>query len=243
MSYRQAITSPIFGGPDSSLYMETCPPLTPAAYVTHRQCFLPSSHFATTPPAVPTNAGSDSASITEPLKFDGFTFLIPKLEHITNPPEAKDHCLSQTIQAIAISGAPSQTKYLALSSRFQHLPLAVARAQCHLVGLNQLGTPGIFHFTNTKVLDANGQVVQLYQDPAAQDQLRVQCRYLMFDWHMRPQHINPHCTGPPRTLNVALELPTTPNGYMGNLLLLTDAGEYLRNNDTVTPTQFFCLRV
>ena len=125
-----------FGRPSPPLYMETCP----LVFTTHCPQFSPHSHLGSLSP----DSLSPSIVIpTESLKFDGFTFLVPKLDHITSPPETKDRCLVQTVQAINLSGANPQTKFLALSSRFQHLPLAAKHTQNKLIGLQDLRTPAV----------------------------------------------------------------------------------------------------
>lgn len=63
---------------------------------------------------------------------------------------------SPVMDAIKLSGASSQTKSLALLSQVQHLPLTAKWAQNKTLGLQDLHLPGVFHFTNTKVLDEDG---------------------------------------------------------------------------------------
>ena len=146
------------------LYMETYP-----AFTTQHPCFPTSMGPRLLPSAL---TPLDVVVPTKTLKFNGFTFLAPKLEHITSPPEKKDHCLAQTIQVIKLSSDSPQTKFLALSSCFQHLPLAAKHAQNKMLGLQDLCTPGVFHFSATRVLDIDCTVVNVDLAPHMIDNLK-----------------------------------------------------------------------
>ena len=134
-------------------------------------------------------------------------------------------------------------KFLALSSQFQHLPLAAKCAQNKLVGLQDLWTPGVFQCSNTKVLDEFGAVVDIDLAPHVIDRLCRRFFYLTFDWHIWPTHINMACKGKAESLPVTIFLPRTNNRFIRIPLHLLDVTQYLIENDTVTFDHFFMIQV